>query len=518
MSTPTIEIPTEIWLLVFEYFCPHCGHDNQLPDFTDPEYYNGRSALTALSQTSSWMRDISQPFLYHCFHYWPYQNKMWKFLRTLLSRPRLASNVRVLSLSEAQEDRLDYVPRRDIESWIQASARIGLPTPGWVTQALSGDGPSQYAVFDGEDEEAYLHYRDTHSLTVNQWPGPYHLIMEDFRQWQQLLIIGLVSGSLTHLAIFNILGPTQYARRDVEVLGCSQHAEIPFHFQNLRVVSTPTFECRQDLHWFFSRAPLLHHIYVGDAIHQEIPVSTSWTPPASFASVNALSVAAGPFQQGFMLRLCSQIQDLQIHLQHNDDIAWAFDIMASSQVWDAWPTSIKNQLRRLRLSSAPDHVHILPHLGVIVFPYLCDFRSLETLEIDRKSLGFCLSQHLDPNTSWQAALRQSQTVLPTSLQSLRIHYVRWARLSTLLDELDGLSSAKQTTLPNLSIVQIDLDFSPPDFPDGFPNRRWRLPELMETLGVVASMGSVGIDLRFGRGPFHDRRGVLPPLPGNIGPW
>lgn len=518
MSASKIELPVEIWLLIFEYFCPHCCHRNQLPDFTDPEYWEGRSVLTTLSVTSPWVRDISQPVLYHCFHYWPYQNKMWKFLRTLLSKPQLAEHVRVLSLSDAREDRLDYVTRREIESWNQASARVGLPTPAWVTQALSGDGPSQYAVFDGEYENSYLHYRDPHSLPVYDWPRPQNLIMKDFHQWQQLLIVGLVSEGLTHLAIFNILGPTQYARRNIEVLGSSQHAGVPFHFPNLRVLSTPTFESHQDFYWFFSRAPLLTRIFVGDAIPQEIPVSTSWIPPASFASVNELSVAAGPFQQGYMLRLCNQIRDLQIHLQHNGDIPWELAIKASSQLWHAWPTSVKNQLRRLRLSSEPDHPHPLPHPGVIVFPHLRDFRSLETLEIDRKSLGRCVWQHLDPNLSWQEALRQMPTILPTSLQSLHIHYAHLARVSTMLLELDGLAYAKETTLLNLSLVEINLDLCPARYPYGFPDRRWRLPELMETLGVVSSMGTLGIDLRFGRGSFHERRGILPPLPGNIGPW
>lgn len=518
MAVSTDEIPTEIWLLVFEYFCPHCGHGNQVPDFTDPEYWNGRSALNALSQTSPWMRDISQPVLYHCFHYWPYQNKMWKFLRTLLSQPQLARNLRVLSLSDAREDRIDYVTRRDIESWNQASIRIGLPTPGWVTQALSGDGPSQYAVFDGEDQESHLHYRDLHSVPFIDWPRPRNLIMKDLHQWQQLLIIGLISGSLTHLAIFSILGPSQYARRNVEVFGSSQHAGIPFRFPNLRVLSTPTFESHRDFYWFFSRAPLLTRIHVGDAIHQEIPMSTSWIPPASFASVTTLLIAAGPFQQGYMLRLCNQILDLQIHLQHNDDIPWERAIEASSQVWDAWPTTVKNQLRRLRLSSEPDHLHPLPHPGVIVFPHLLDFQNLETLEIDRKSLGRCVWQHLDPAMPWQEALRQMPAILPTSLQSLHIHYTHLAGGSTMLLELDALAYAKRTNLPNLAVVQINLDLCPSRYPYGLPDSRWRLPELMETLGVVASMASVGVDLRFGRGSFHERRGMLPPLPGKIGPW
>lgn len=194
-------------------------------------------------------------------------------------------------------------------------------------------------------------------------------------------------------------------------------------------------------------------------------------------------------------------------------------IEASSQVWDAWPTSVKNQLCRLRLSSEPGHLGPSPHPGVIVFPDLREFKSLETLEIDRNSLSRCLGQHhLDPNTSWHEALRQLPTVLPTSLQSLRIHYGHLAHPSTLLLELDGLGSAKQTTLPNLSVVHIDFKLCPPNWPPGFPNNRCKLPELMETLGVIASMGSVGIDLRFGRASFQERRGILPPLPGNIGPW
>lgn len=159
---------------------------------------------------------------------------MWKFLHTLLSQPQLARHVRVLSLSDAGEEILEHITRRDIESLIQASARIGLPAPGWVTQALSGNGPSQYAAFDGEDEESYLYYRDPLFVRVNGWP---FLVRNDFHQWQQLLIIGLVSGDLTHLAIFTILGPTQYARRDVEVLGPSQHAGYQYFVKIIPIFS-----------------------------------------------------------------------------------------------------------------------------------------------------------------------------------------------------------------------------------------------------------------------------------------
>jgi hypothetical protein len=153
----------------------------------------------------------------------------------------------------------------------------------------------------------------------------------------------------------------------------------------------------------------------------------------------------------------------------------------------------------------------------LIFPHLRDFQSLETLEIDHGSLYLCLMKGgLDPDMPEEEALRQLPTILPKSIQLLKIHYYELLPLSTLVMELDVLTSAKETTLPRLSVVQIDLDLCPETFPFGLPEVHRRLPEVMKVLGVVNAMKNAGIDLRVGFGTYDALRGILAPsIPGNI---
>ena len=164
-----------------------------------------------------------------------------------------------------------------------------------------------------------------------------------------------------------------------------------------------------------------------------------------------------------------------------------------------------------------------------IFPPLKDFRVLKILEIDQASLNVCLMRSLHPDMHEEEAIRQlAETpkkelfrqlpiALPSSLQTLGIYQLKVSRSqaspwSTLLLELGELASAKKkTTLPNLSVVQIDLDRCRPQ------ETQSRLREAMKRLGMVSALKDAGIDLRFGLASFLPcERGMLPPLVGNIG--
>ncbi|KAG6355086.1 hypothetical protein INS49_004167 [Diaporthe citri] len=236
-------------------------------------------------------------------------------------------------------------------------------------------------------------------------------------------------------------------------------------------------------------------------------------------NVRRLSLSCYPYHFADLLDLCPQIQDLEFHLEVPPrDPA----LSMSNPVPDPWPTSIKQQLRRLCFSAAVFHGwNLLCEEGKNLFPPLAEFRKLEILEIDRVALqvGLKTARGLDLNRPEEFS-RQLPDFLPPSIRILHFSFgMDWFKLSwaTVVVELEALAAAKRSSsLPMLSIVQID---------DRKRHRQDKtLAQAMEILGVVRAMKDAGIELRFGWDPetlgsSSRGKGMRPPLPGNLnGPY
>lgn len=486
----------EIWLHICKQLCLHCD-SREMPDFSLPQYAQGKSALAALSLTSQAMRDISQPVLYHCMYHYPHQNTASRFLRALIFHPRLASYVRVLSLPRGLNHETESDTRREVEIFHLVSATLKLPTPRWVIQALSGDASSSSssntAAFDGPGLDSHLRY-EISDLDRREF------LVSEFRSWKQRIIMGLCCSGLTHLAIPDIYGPIQNG--------------TALNFQNLRVFSCNRLLHCENLPWFFSQAPLLNRIAVGLIFWPRLTLAGR-SPPTSLTDVTALSIACGPSYQRHMLQFCNQIRDLELNLI--DDTLLEAVAHAPSPVTDPWPASIKNHLRRLRWHHTRTALGPMGDEYFGAFPPLRDLKNLEILEIDRRSLSICLRRGLEPDMPEEEVVRHLPTILPRSLRVLHItlgnHSVP---ASTLLIELEALAAAKKTSLPMLSLIQIDDCL--PLLATGLPERRKALVEFMEGVGLVNVMKDAGIELRVGLEPIHTAsivRGMLPPLPGNL---
>jgi hypothetical protein len=151
-----------------------------------------------------------------------------------------------------------------------------------------------------------------------------------FMLWQHLLVVGLVSHAVTHLAIQESLGPIKYASTKQHLSGIVQHEERPVEFPNVRVLSCSEITSYQDFQWFFSRAPLLSHVGV-DYSHGNIPLGTACDPPTPFTSVESLAICCSPFHLGHMLRVCNQMRDLELHVLEYYHEEWVDGMMKSPQ-------------------------------------------------------------------------------------------------------------------------------------------------------------------------------------------
>lgn len=489
----------EIWLQICENLCIHCHCDsNRMPDFGDPEYARGKSALAALSLTSRVMKEISQPILYHCFYHCPRRNTASVFLRALIMHPRLTSYVKVLSLNGSADKGSRRDTRAEIETWNQVSNSLGLPVPRWILRLLAESGPPDLIIaarpcFDGPGQDARIHYP---TLSKPE-PGEQYLVYPDtflyeLRGWKQFLIQGLTCASLTHLAVwdiqdsvFRVLGTSSKSRR--------HFTGLPLNFSNLR-----TFSCRradgcEGLRWYLSKAPLLDRLAVD---------RTEWRKyrgkaPRSRA-LRALSISCHRTYQEYILQSYQQVRDLEIDVileptRYRQVLPSEF--YTTPEAKDPWPSSIKSQLRRLCWHS-PSSSYGYYDAALSGVPPIRELEKLEILEIDRSWLNLYLKNSLDPDMPEQEVARLLPTVLPCSLRilhtPLRTFFRQPVALSIILIELEELAAAKTTSLPMLSIIQLDY----------FPKSVWNefnkpLSEVMENLGVVSAMKEAGIDLRIG---------------------
>lgn len=496
------KLPTEIWLQICENLCIHCHCDSsRMPNFGDPEYARGKAALAALSLTSRAMKETSQPILYHCFHHYPRRNTASRFLRALIMHPRLTSHVKVVSLDGGiagtdKGSRRDT--RREISTWNQVSNSLGLPVPTWILRALADDGSSGPGIidrplFDGPGQNAKIHY----PRYTDTEPGESSVLYpEDFlfqlRGWKQLLIQGLTCAGLTHLAVGNIYGTVFKIIRKSSKRR-SHFTGLPFNFPNLRTYSCQLADGCEALHWYLSKAPLLDRLAVG---------WTEWrkyrgTPPTSTA-LSSLSISCNRTYQEYVLQSWQQVTDLELEVV--DDPLRSLGLPSSAfftTPWarDPWPACLKNQLRRLCWTCRNSR-YGYDDAVLAGVPPIRELERLEILEIDRSWLNLYLKNSVDPNMPEEEVVRLLPEVLPRTLRilhtSLRTFPGQPLDLSIILIELEELIAAKKTTLPMLSIIQLDY----------FPETRGHkfnkpLLEVMENLGVVSAMKDAGIDLRIG---------------------
>lgn len=529
-------LPAEIWLHICKQLCIHCDC-KEMPDFSFPrhnldfkdsreyeksKYQQGTSALAALSLTSRGMRDIAQPILHHCFYDNSTQNKTSKFLRTLISQPQLAHSVRVLALPKSDTHENGCHTRSEIEIWNEVGTRVGIPPPRWVNRLLVDGGPIvvpafewpafgpvredmlqdvRLLAFDGEGQNKRLHIHLT---------GPTLTFFKDLSLWQQFLLIGICSDRLTHLAVSRIYGPVQgNGELFSDLLGPSQPLKEPFDFSKLRVFSCKKAFFQDDFSSFFSLSPRLNHVAAGSIHWAHHPASSRLTTPTPLNNVRSLAFGCGSHDFVDILKLCSQVQDLEFHLEVPPLNSTP---TIPNPPADPWPASIKQHIRRLCWSTT---VHsgwdVLSNELKHIFPPLEEFQKLEILEIDRVALGLGL------RIAWglesympEEISRQLPEFLPPSIRILHFSFgIPWIwTWSLLLVEIEALAAAKMTSLPMLSVIQID---------EGIRNTSNKgLAQVMDILGVVRALNDAGIELRFGSDPsIRDRQGMRSQLPGNL---
>lgn len=216
--------------LCLHYECnkmPEFGFGNEKPNYnvaedewSKSEYEQGKFTIAALSLTSRDMREVSQPILHHCFSDDASQRKTTKFLRTLVAQPRLAGCVRVLALpKEWSTLKSEYPTRGEFELWNEVITRLGIPPPRWVSRVLMGDEPTwlrrpwacvQPRVIDPR-EAVLMSFVGTgpDSRLQKDIYASFFDFFKDLRLWQQFILVGLCSPSLTHLAVSRIYGSSQ---------------------------------------------------------------------------------------------------------------------------------------------------------------------------------------------------------------------------------------------------------------------------------------------------------------------
>lgn len=480
-------------------------------------YEQAKSDLMALSLTSRDMREIGQPVLYHCFYGYPYKNTLSKFLRTLIFHPELAGHVRALILPEnlakpfVLENESQFLTRTHIRNCIWASSNAGMAFAAWLVRDLFWDESSEVVEFVGPDHEQLVLKNRAREHGDRK---EYHVFMRAFRLWQQLLTIRLVSPSISHMAIMDVHSELAQNSFDFD-----ESPKLPLSFPNLRTVSWSLLESLEDFRQFFRYAPqLLKSITLGTTFGPDW-IAPQWELPSSCTNVNTLSLACTAPYQGYILQACNQVQDLELYLADDDMAQWTAGMIEPPELstLNPWPARVTSQLRRLCWSStvAYTSAKTLPteDEGLNMFPPIADFKSLETLEIDRLALNVCLMREQGSDMSNSDWMRNIPSILPRSLQTLRL-FTTDPSWSWLIIDLEEVALAKETSHPMLSIVQIDRDPRMMTLMTLIPQNEKSLSEVMFDLGVTKAMKDVGIELRFGFKLFL-YRGLNHPMPANF---
>lgn len=132
-------LPIELKILVCSQLCGHCTDPTcSYQTWSLSELQENLNTLSSLSKTCKLLRNIAQPILHH---YFPFRRghtiaQLYLFIRTLTTRPDLASDVRILSLEVANNANKKALRKShlvynnlDYERVVQAAARFSLQPP-----------------------------------------------------------------------------------------------------------------------------------------------------------------------------------------------------------------------------------------------------------------------------------------------------------------------------------------------------------------------------------------------------
>lgn len=421
---------------------------------------------------------MSQDILFHYFYNlsnsgeWAPTTKdsTPSMLRTLISNPCLAREVRMMALFDQEQCWYDGITRQDLQSWSEVSRIHNIMVIDEIITALEPEGDKERLLFfDQPGPEAQL----------RSVPEPEEL-RDVFYMWMYFLLIK-IAPNLTHLQLRQPLGPFGGFVEDGRIIAPA--------FPNVRVLAYNTFTADiKDVVHSLVHFPNVSNFGCHNSLYyQDLIVERISSGPT--LNIRKLSISTWTDALSGLLKFCPHLEDLEFHLNIGSDfggLEWEIE----------WPTDIKDSLRRL-VWSDDDSSQLLKKNSSTMLAPLIDFRCLEILEIDQASL-LLYSRARNGDTS--------RYVLP---QTLRILHVAFAQevssVAEISESLRELAKAKATVLPDLSVVQID---HPP--PSAAQSKT--LAELMYEAGVVSSLEKGGINLRFGlEEPFEIRKSTRRPL-------
>lgn len=474
-------LPTEIWRQIFQKLCIHCPqpkHSDNLPDFRLPCAREGKAALRNLCLVSRECRAMSQDILFHYFCNLSNSGK-WapttkdstpSMLRTLISNPCLAKQVRMMALFDQEQCWYDGINRQDLQSWSEVSRSHNIVVIDEITTALGPEGGEERLLyFDQPGPEAQLRsVREPEELRAV------------FYMWMYFLLIK-IAPNLTHIQLKQPLGPFGGFVDGGKVIAPA--------FPNVRVLAYNTFtaDIKDVVHSLIHFPNVSNFACPNSLYYQELIVEPISSGP--MLNIRKLSISCWTEALSGLLKFCPHLEDLEFHLNIGSGfggLEWQIE----------WPTDIKDSLRRL-VWSDDDSSQLLEKNSSTMLAPLMDFRCLEILEIDQASL-LLYSRARTGDTS--------RYILP---QTLRILHVAFAQevssVAEISESLRELAKAKAMVLPDLSVVQID---HPP--PSAAQSKN--LAELMNEAGVVSNLEKAGINLRFGlEEPFETRKSTRRPL-------
>lgn len=480
-------LPAEIWRQIFQNFCVHCQqprNSDNLPDFRLSDAREGKAALRSLCLVSRECRALSQDILFHSFYnlsdggYWrrPTEKLHWKLvpkelapkelaprmLRTLVSNPCLAENVRMMALFNLEQFWFEGITRQDLQSWSQVCGTHNIEVPQEITTALNPEDSSEDPLifFDQPGPTAQLQpaKRDT--------PEARHL-RNVFCLWMYYLLIKLTP-NLTHLQLEDPLEPFP----DPKLSGRVPETAFP----NVRVLAYNHF-CT-DVKDIVSSLAYFPNVttfacYDSACAPSDNLLSREPIDSAPMTNIRKLSISCWPDALSNLLKFCPHLEDLEVHINTGsrcDEVEWHLE----------FPSHTMDNLRRLVWSDQESNELLGDHRPKIMLAPLTDFRRLEILGIDQASLLL---------NSRKSIGKISRYVLPETLRLLHVAFADdISSVDEICDILRELAAAKKTGLPHLSIVRVD--HLPPST-IGFK----ALEEAMDAAGVGICMDKAGIDLR-----------------------
>jgi hypothetical protein len=189
-------LPVELKIVVCSQLCAHCtGTTCEYPSRNLTELQENLDTLSSLSKTCRLLRNVAQPILHHHF---PFRRgyaitHLYLFIRTLTTRPDLASDVCMLSL----ECRLDplykpatlrnrYIARNDLdfEQVVQAATPFSLKPPGEWCPSLPPSRWLSSKAFEFLAPLAIYLCKNSQAIDLYQ-PLPLRVLRKTFRHFKK---------------------------------------------------------------------------------------------------------------------------------------------------------------------------------------------------------------------------------------------------------------------------------------------------------------------------------------------